>query len=140
MDKLIKEDIKSMMVFFFACYLQSFILSFHGWRQAISCLLNLMGTTFAQVGETTNTSTFVCIFIKFLYQLYLLYWFDLMSCLLNLMGASFAQVGSSGETTNTYSTFVSVLTRSTFNTNGCNRFTFVFFNRRSRTSQTTLGM
>ena len=32
-----------LMVFFSACcYLQSFILSFHGRRQAISCLLNLM--------------------------------------------------------------------------------------------------
>ena len=39
------------------CYLQSFILSFHGWRQAISCLLNLMGATFAQVGPRDTQPT-----------------------------------------------------------------------------------
>ena len=33
---------KSRWWCFCACYLQSLILSFHGWRQAISCLLNLM--------------------------------------------------------------------------------------------------
>ena len=59
-DELLKVDIKVDDGVFFACYLQSFILSFHGWRQAISCLLNLMGATFAQVGsrDTTNTSRF----------------------------------------------------------------------------------
>ena len=73
-------------------YPQSFILSFNGWRQAISCSVPISTLSIRLLTiEDNDGRSLPCYLQSFILSFH--GWRQAISCLLNLMGATFAQVG-----------------------------------------------